>query len=184
MSAINANPRHVSGNPYEHKTEIMNEILTTNGVTILIALIAGLIALHQVKLNIISSARIKWIEDLREILSLYCSELENCSKAKLDFEDELIKNRGSASVREKYFQPYTISSNEVLKLQSKSFLYLNSKDPKQKEIEELMRKNSLLLHDIHKNHRDEIFENIQKIISLAKEVFAVELVKSKSLFKI
>ncbi|MCE2997118.1 MAG: hypothetical protein ACK5PC_17030 [Cyclobacteriaceae bacterium] len=161
----------------------MNETLITNGVTILIALMAGLIALHQVKLNILSSARIKWIEDLREILSFYSSEIENCSKAKLDFEDELQNNRSSESVREKYFQPYTISSNEVLKLQSKAFLYLNSKDPKQNEIEELMRKNSLLLHDMNQNHRDEIFENIQKIIRLAKEVFEVELVKSKSLFK-
>lgn len=162
----------------------MNETLIANGVTILIALIAGLIALHQVKLNIISSARIKWIEDLREILSLYSSELENCSLAKLDFEDEL-KNKGTTeSVREKYFQPYTISSKEVLKLQSKAFLYLNIKDPKQKEIEQLMRKNSFLLHEMHRNHRDEIFENIQKIINLAKEVFEVELEKSKSLFRI
>lgn len=162
----------------------MAETLITNSVTILIALMAGLIALHQVKLNIISSARIKWIEDLREILSLYSSELENCSKVKLDFEDELKHKGKTETVREKYFQPYTISSNEVLKLQSKAFLYLNSKDPKQKEIEELIRKNSLLLHDMNKDHRDEIFENIQKIISLAKEVFNLELVKSKSLFKI
>ncbi|MFN7491243.1 MAG: hypothetical protein ACK5QK_16150 [Chryseotalea sp.] len=101
----------------------------------------------------------------------------------MEGDDERQNDRSSESVREKYFQPYTISSNEVLKLQSKAFLYLNSKDPKQNEIEELMRKNSLLLHDMNQNHRDEIFENIQKIIRLAKEVFEVELVKSKSLFK-
>ena len=121
---------------------------------------------------------------MREILSLYSSELENCSIAKLDFEDELKIHGRTEIVREKYFQPYTISSREVLKLQSKAFLYLNIKDPKQKEIESLMKKNSLLLHKMHQNHRDEIFENIQEIIRLAKEVFEVELEKSKSLFRI
>ena len=161
----------------------MTETLITNGVTIFIALIAGLIALHQVKLNIISSARIKWIEDFREIISLYSSETENCSKAKLDFESELKDNPNSEILREKYFQPYTISSNEVLKLQSKALLYLYSKDPKQKKIEELMIKNSKLLHDMNKNHRDLIFNNIQEIIQLSKEVFEKEFEKSKSLFR-
>jgi hypothetical protein len=39
----------------------------TNLVTILIALIAGLVALYQVKSNVISEARIKWMESLERL---------------------------------------------------------------------------------------------------------------------
>ncbi|RFC54985.1 hypothetical protein [Brumimicrobium aurantiacum] len=42
---------------------------------ILVALIAGLLALFQVKANIISSARIEWTQNLRKIVSQYLSEI-------------------------------------------------------------------------------------------------------------
>lgn len=81
----------------------MNEKLITSIITISLALLAGFITLLQVKSNIISNARVKWVEDLRNILSLYCSELENCSSLKLDFNDE-VKNRNNSndeSIKEK-----------------------------------------------------------------------------------
>ena len=49
---------------------------------ILIAFIAGTVALMQVKGNIISRERIKWIEDLRELLSDFVTQL-NELKTKL-----------------------------------------------------------------------------------------------------
>ena len=164
----------------------MTETLITNGVTISIALLAGLIALHQVKLNVMASARVKWIDDLREILSLYSSELENCSKLKLDFIEELNKpnGKGDEVINEKFYQPYANSAKEVLKLQSKAFLYLSTKKPDHKELMELLRINSILVHEKHANHREAIQKNIQKIISLAQSLFEIEMSKAKRLFKI
>lgn len=42
---------------------------------ILVALLAGLLALFQVKANIISSARIEWTQNLRKVVSQYLSEI-------------------------------------------------------------------------------------------------------------
>lgn len=162
----------------------MNETLITIVIPILLALFAGFVALTQVKSNIISSSRVKWVEDLRNILSLYCSELENCSKLKLDLNDE-VKNWNDENdqyIKEKFYDPYARSANEVLQLQSKIFLYLNPDNPAHKEILELLRLNSVLVHEKYVDHRQAIQENIQKIISLAQHLFETEMEKAKKLF--
>lgn len=127
----------------------MNEVLLTNLATILIALFAGHIALYQVKSNVISVARIKWIKNLRKTLSQYCCELENCSLAKLYLDDERKDKSGTEieAALNKFYFTYSQSAKEVLKLQSKIFLYLNSQNPQHKRIEELGPVNSILLHE-------------------------------------
>ena len=162
----------------------MSQTLITIVIPIMLALLAGLVALTQVKSNIISSARVKWVEDLRSLLSLYCSELENCSKLKLDFNDEVKKwnDENDQYIKEKFYEPYAHSANEVLKLQSKTFLYLNPDNPAHKEILELVRMNSVLVHEKYVDHRQAIQENIQKIISLAQRLFETEMEKAKKLF--
>lgn len=164
----------------------MTETLITNAATIIIALLAGIVALHQVKLNVVSDARIKWIESLRDALSQYCTELHKCSLLKANFFDEREGKTGQEldNVLSRFYPPYSESSNEVLRLQSKVLLYLDSNDPKHKQIEDMLRQNSLLLHDKNGYYVDKIRRNIEKIIRLAKEVFRVEFKKSKSLFNI
>lgn len=119
-------------------------------------------------------------------MSLYCSELENCSKLKLDFIDE-IKKQGDGkdqNIGEKYYIAYANSANEVFKLQSKTFLYLNSDNLSHKEILDLLRINSVLLHKEYEDHRQAIQVNIQKIIFLAQKLFEAEMTKAKKLFNI
>ena len=53
-----------------NNSELLNSIIE-NSITIIIALIAGIIALYQVKSNIVSSTRINWIENLRLSISEY-----------------------------------------------------------------------------------------------------------------
>ncbi len=164
----------------------MTDTLITNAVTIIIALLAGIVALHQVKLNVVSDARIKWIESLRDALSQYCTELHKCSLLKANFFDEKAGKTGQEldNVLCKFYPPYSESSNEVLRLQSKVLLYLDSHDEQQKKIEDLLLENSLLLHDKNEYNIEFIRRNIEQIIRLAKEVFGAELKKSKRLFKI
>ncbi|MBS1535791.1 MAG: hypothetical protein JST78_11995 [Bacteroidetes bacterium] len=164
----------------------MSKLLGSDIVTIIIALIAGLVALYQVKSNVISEARIKWIENLREILSSYCCELEECSVLKLDLNEETLNKSDKELERafEKFYLPYSKSAKEVLKLQSKALLYLDSKNPKHKRIEELMRKNSLLVHEKYADNRKEIQNNIQEIIIISKDIFENEWEISKKLFRI
>jgi len=164
----------------------MTEILITNAVTIIIALLAGIVALHQVKLNIVSDARIKWIENLRDALSQYCTELDKCSLRKANFFDERIGKTGQdfENALSKFYQPFSDSANEVLRLQSKVILYLDSNDQQQKQIEDLLRQNSLLLHDKDEYHIEKIRSNIEQIICVSKDIFNSEWKKSKRIFKI
>ena len=164
----------------------MTETLSTNIVTIIIALIAAMVALFQVKLNIISDARVKWIESLREALSQYCMEVELYSLTKGNF---IYEGKGKTgleleNILNKYYPSLTDSGNKVLKLQSKVMLYLNSNNKKHKEIEDLLRQNSLLIHDTNADHREKIQKNIQQVIVLAKDIFKTEWKKSKRLFRI
>jgi len=46
-------------------------------IPIIVALIAASIAILQVKMNIINSARIQWIENLRKQISTYITEVDN-----------------------------------------------------------------------------------------------------------
>jgi hypothetical protein len=162
----------------------MSETLITNSVTIFIALIAAMVALHQVKLNVISAARIKWIEDLRETLSLYCCEIEIATNAKLDLVDERKGKSGNEleEVLDKFYNPYVNASKEVQKLQSKIYLYLDSENPQHKKIEELLRLNSILLHKAPGDNRNEMRNNIVEITKIAKVIFKVEWRKSEVLF--
>lgn len=162
----------------------MSETLITNSVTIFIALIAGMVALHQVKLNVISAARIKWIEDLRETLSLYCCEIEIAANAKLDLGDVRQGKSGKEleDVLDKFHNPYVNASKEVQKLQSKIFLYLDSENSQHKKIEELLRLNSILLHKAPGDNRDEMRKNIVELTKIAKVIFKIEWRKSEVLF--
>jgi hypothetical protein len=164
----------------------MSEILITNSVTILIALIAGMVALHQVKLNVISAARVKWVEDLRETLSLYVCEIEIATNARLDLIDERKGKSGKdlEDVLDKFYNPYLNASKEVQKLQSKILLYLDSENTQHKKIEELLHLNSILVHKTPGDNRDEIRRNITEIVKISKSIFKVEWKKSKGLFKL
>ena len=168
--------------------EKVDSQLLTNGITILIALFASIIALRQVKANIISSYRIKWIENLRELLSSYCLEIKNCGiiiqnskssckgKREKEFDDEISKQ----------YSVYLKSTLDLYKLGYKIELYLNSKEPSHKNVENLINKISLKLlttNFINLNY-DELENDLIEIIKISKTIFQEELKKSKSIFRI
>ncbi len=162
--------------------------ITSNVITISLALIAALIALHQVKSNIISSARITWIENLRNSISEYTIGASNCivllknmlSKCDGKSKEEAFK------IIENDYSIYFKEMKETDVLANKILLYLNSKEELHREIEELIKKISKNTHQANPKEidSDEIEADIDKIIEKSKLIFSKEWTKSKKLFKI
>jgi len=165
-----------------------SSLLMQNGITILLALIAGMIALYQVKLNIFSKARLTWIESLRETISLYCMEVANFSVKKINLFDERkkIKNKDADMdiFLDKYYIPYELSASKVDKLQTKVLLYLDSNNKEQKKIEDLILHNIVLLHDRENDNHEQINNNIHQIITHSKSIFNKEWNKAKNIYKL
>jgi len=165
-----------------------NSQLITNGITIFLALTAALIALYQVKSNIISSARITWIENLRDAISNYTVEVSNCATI---LENTMDEGKGRSDdeiekILKDNYHLYFVSSSKSNILAHKIYLYLNSQEDDHKEIEILIKKISNHLHKTHLKelNKDEIEVDVEKIISISKRIFKKEWTKSKKLFKI
>ncbi len=177
---------------FQHTLELTNGAdssqLWTNLITIILALIASLIALYQVKSNIISSSRIKWIENLRNDISSYTTEIANCS---MILERQIAESKGKSeeemyNIAKLYYDDYTESHMKSDVLAQRIFLYLNSEEEDHKKIEELINKISLQLHrdDLNKLDGDLIDQQIEKIIQISKRIIKVEWEKSKKIFRI
>lgn len=160
--------------------------LLSNVLTILLALLAGLIALYQVKSNTIANSRISWIENLRISISDYCVEtldsitlLKNAihQRQRLDS-----SHQAFITAYNNYFE----CSSKAEKLAYKCKLLLNSKEETHNQILELIEKNQLLLDvkDVDLIEIDLVRKDIDEIIVLAKLVFKEEWGKSKRIFKI
>ncbi|MES2656064.1 MAG: hypothetical protein V4620_10775 [Bacteroidota bacterium] len=162
--------------------------LITNIVTILIGLIAGIIALYQVKSNIISSARINWIENLRESISSYCSEVTNCATIIANMHNSCKGKTGEDLDKTilEYYSIYYDSANKSYKLGTKVFLYLNSKEKNHKEIEDLIYEISDHLHNrpMAELNRDKLEKDLNEIVKISKTIFKKEWDKSKKIFRI
>jgi hypothetical protein len=159
-----------------------------NWLTILLALIAGLIALYQVKSNVISSARITWIENLRLTLSEYCVVVIDTATLKEKYQI-LIDNKEKEKKFDEKFEELKSdvfnNNSKMHKLGKKALLYLNSSNPNHKEIE-------TSINEIFKHLNEKEIKNINIklleektdiIISTSKQVFREEWKKSKRLFR-
>jgi len=167
----------------------MYDNLISNSITILLGLIAGMIALYQIKLNVISNSRIKWIENLRETLSDYLMEISSCNHLKINLykESERIKKQEKGDTEkflDRFYEPYLKSASRVEKLQAKLFLYFNSNNKKHKIIESLMIDNFKLIGDLKTDNRVKLDANISEIINTSKLIFKNEWIKSKKVFKL
>jgi hypothetical protein len=176
-----------------HVIKIINESgdnshFTTNIITIVLALIAGLIALYQVKSNIISSSRIAWIENLREAISTYVAEVSECSVIIANMHSTLKGKTGEdfEKTLNIHYPKYSDSSKAIDKFGSKVLLYLNPQEESHKRIEDLIEGISDHLHKkkMAELDRDKIDTDLKKIITISKEIFKKEWTKSKGLFRI
>ena len=163
--------------------------LTNNVITISLALVAAVIALYQVKSNIISSARITWIENLRETISNYTVEVSKSATILKNIIDQCKDKEQSEVTRilDNEYPKYLASNTASEILAKKVFLYLNSQEKEHLEIEALIKKTSLHLSELPKTKeldRDEIEANIEQIIKISKGILKKEWNKSKRIFKL
>lgn len=85
--------------------EIKQQNLFSIIIPIIVVVIAGLLALCQVKANIISSARIEWTQNLRKTLSLFLSEVMNINLHLREMASSY-DSSNKDEFREKYIKQY------------------------------------------------------------------------------
>ncbi|NDW19246.1 hypothetical protein D0T53_10010 [Dysgonomonas sp. 216] len=163
--------------------------LITNVITILLALVAALIALYQVKSNVISSARITWIENLRCALSEYSAEVINCAMIITNMREKClgVKKEEIDMIIDKHYSSYVESANLINRLSCRVLLYLNAKEDKHQQIEKCIDKIEQYLHEknnLKSDNRAAIEEQLNEIVKLSKLIFKEEWDKSKKIFRI
>ena len=163
-------------------------------VSIIVAFIAGILALFQVRTNIISASRIRWINEFRERLSEYAVEL---TKGLLFYYNHIneMKNQGLEifSKQDDNYLKYIESVHNLSKVSFIIDLYLDSKNNQlhkdlknkisdiNKSIKEFFRKKPSEIIEIDK-FRENIAEELPRISDIAKEIIEIETKKTRKLF--
>ena len=148
-----------------------------NSTPVLIAMLAAFIALLQAKSNIISASRIRWIEDLRNTLSEYCSitmDVLGHSRNYKDHNDE------------KDYEKYLTAESRYDILENKIQMYLNSDEGEHQNLERCLDRIAIIMEreKITDDTFIEVSAIIEEIITHSKAIFGKEWRKSKKLFKI
>ncbi|PHR47036.1 MAG: hypothetical protein COA32_08930 [Fluviicola sp.] len=153
--------------------------LLKNSITILIALLAGFIALLQVKSNIISSARIKWLETLRVDLSeLYSSSLNTVHYFQR-------ANENTGDIKNEANVKYENNHSRCNILVHKIIMNLNPKEREHKKLIDLVNKIDEIIDSdsIENSSQTELEKILKEIVTQSRLVFKPEWDKSKRLFK-
>ncbi|MCG9791026.1 hypothetical protein [Flavobacterium algicola] len=152
------------------------------GFTVFLALIGGLIALYQVKANVISSARIKWIEEFKTNIAEYTSMTnEVIFSFREHFESKDLDHRSL------YHQKYMDVSHKVAIVRGKIYLNLNLDEKPYKSICNIMTNiEKLTLHTNLENicqeeNYDEISDLFNDLNSATFKAMKIEWEKSKKL---
>jgi hypothetical protein len=113
------------------------------GFAIFLALSGGLIALYQVKANVISSARIKWIEDFKTNIAEYSS---TTNSSIFNFREYADKRNGDA--RRTYHQQYMNDVQKIMSIKGKILMNLNRNENSYEKIYQIVNRIEVLTaHD-------------------------------------
>lgn len=150
-----------------------------NSIIIIVALIAGSVALFQVKSNIISTARIKWIESLRiSISELYAAALKT---ALIQTNRKKLGTIGSDE-----YNKYVDEHSKFFILSNRIKMQLNIKEDYHKQLEELINKVEIILDPKNKDSidQDNVELELKEIVKISSIIFKNEWDKSKRVFTI
>ena len=171
----------------------INKEVTTNGtfamdivkniVTIILALIAGSFAIYQMKVNIISSARIRWIEELRETLSKFYPVILDTILA---WENRKLFIKTNDPKHNEYYAAYSLNITRYNSLSNKIKMLLNSNEPDHKAIENIIDKidEQFDQDNINNASQKDIEMELKIIVNHSKSIFKKEWEKSKRVFKV
>lgn len=152
---------------------------------VFLALIGGLIALYQVKANVISSARIKWIEDFKTNIAEYSSTTNSLIFNFREFDDP--KN---GDARRVYHQQYMDGVQKAMSIKGKIFINLNRDEAPYEKIYQIINKiETLTLHsnlrNICKDENYYLLEIEFDALNVATfEAMKIEWEKAKKMFYI
>jgi hypothetical protein len=154
-------------NQFPSEVSIGEKILE-NSITIIIALIAGILALYQVKSNVVSTARIKWIEILKEDISnLYNSALS----AVFFFTEHTAKNDNVS--HSKYLEAHS----KFYILLNKIKMQLNIYETKHKELDSLLDEIDSMLDSANNKLKEVTQEQMEvklrKIVIISRDIFKI-----------
>jgi hypothetical protein len=153
------------------------EIIIGNIITILLALLAAFVALLQVKSNIISSSRIRWIDGLSDDISkLYNETLGTV----LYFE---IYKRDNDDI---YYTRYDNAHSNFFILSNKIKMRLDLKDKNHQKLIDLIDKIEIILEpeNIVNHNQDSVEVHLKEIVVIARNIFNKEWDISKKIFQI
>jgi hypothetical protein len=165
--------------PSTEQSSIFQDVLR-NGITIVIALLAGMIALFQVKSNVISSARIKWMDELRMNLSEFYDAAMDTS---LNYTNAF-QTKGNA--QDDYYEKYSQNHSKFNILSNKIKMLLDSDQDKHQQVEILIEEIDTMLCARNIKHTDQLLieEKLKGIVKISKEIFRLEWKRSKKIFKL
>jgi hypothetical protein len=158
--------------------ELISPQILKVGFATFLALLAGLIALYQVKANVISSARIKWIEEFKTNVSEFISS----TNESLFAYDLHIK--GEKDEKEYYNKAY-IALNKSHVLENKIRLNLNLAEPLHVSIEKhLDQIKEIMNNDELKVAEKEnlVAEEFHYLANFTSKMIKLEWEKSKKMF--
>jgi len=148
-----------------------------------VVVIGGVLALLQIKTNIVKSSRVKWIDDFRDTLSKYLSQ-----KAGAAYHYYLYGNPASDNKDEKVknFSLGNEKAQKVRELHYKLILYLNPQDENHKSFRAKLEEMTSMTYKQNEEVTSKGGENLgakEKIIlELAEKIIERETDKTRSLF--
>lgn len=148
-----------------------------NGITILLALIAGLVALYQVKSNIVSSARIKWIEELRHEIS----QLYNDSLSTILYWGNFTKTKAAED-----YNKYDLAHSNFFILSNRIRMKLNLTEEGHSNLNDRLNEIESMLEaeNIETHSQEDVEVILKQIVVISRQIFKLEWDKSKKVFKI
>lgn len=141
-------------------------------IPILVALLAGLIALLQVKANIISTARVEWTQNLRNNISSFLAETEILN---YNLREVLELNKqGNSTQAEALYKAQTENFKKVHNYGNQILLFLNNKkESQQKELQQLV------VEYLNKSTHGKYSTEVDKLDELQKDIIS----KSQDILK-
>ncbi|HRP92575.1 MAG: hypothetical protein IT276_01770 [Ignavibacteriaceae bacterium] len=150
-------------------------------IPIIVVILGGFLAIYQVKMNIIKSARITWIENLRDTLSQYISATSNVEQILDLMRADVNSGTDPDASFKNHSKSLISSSNESMRYATKVKLYLNIKEDKHKALADKIDEfidNCVNTFDKRGDERTKaknaIKSNIQSIVRLAQYILKNE----------
>lgn len=147
-------------------------------VAVFLALIAAFFTLLQVKSNVISSSRIRWIESFKNDISEYTASVKESYTNHKNYN----LNGLSKIDKDFFYKEYSKAHTNSLILSSRIFLNLNIEENLHKNLEAILENIIDMTGSMEKINEEELNQKLIDLIDKSKIIFKLEWEKSKKIF--